>query len=502
MTAIITSRQRKVDLPLAGILGIALLLRCLFIANRGIWYDDAFSIFLSRQSFTSIVSGTAADTMPPLYYFLLHIWMRFGQQIWILRSLNVILSLGIVALAYLWVLRLFGRGAALWAAAFTAVSSFQVYHAQELRMYALLALSLLGYIWFFTRLWQTVNDSIKSSWHDWLGLSLCGAAAMYSHNLAVFTLIAPGLLVLAKRKWRFLIAWMGALAAILLMALPWLLMIPGQVEKIQKAFWTPRPGVVEILQALVQANANLPLPAGLLMTAVFICLLVLVLVIWEMRKNHWWDENTQLLLVLAIVPPALMFVVSYIMRPIFVPRAFVPSMIAYYALAARVAAKTQVRPVGWFVGLALIMISLVSLPPLYSNDSFPRSPFQSAASYLTANIPPDSLVIHDNKLSYFPMAYYAPGLQQVFLPDAPGSQNDTLARATEVAMGITPQKDLSTAITGVQDVYFVVFTETIQEYQQMGMEQHPSLAWLDRNMKPEGHIVFNDLQVFEYKAGP
>ncbi|MGB9799944.1 MAG: hypothetical protein ACPLUL_07620 [Thermanaerothrix sp.] len=57
----------------AGLLGLVLLLglvvRLYRLADRGIWYDDAFSILLSERPLNLIVQGTAADTMPPLYFF-------------------------------------------------------------------------------------------------------------------------------------------------------------------------------------------------------------------------------------------------------------------------------------------------------------------------------------------------------------------------------------------------------------------------------------------------
>ncbi|MEN6408370.1 MAG: glycosyltransferase family 39 protein, partial [Anaerolineaceae bacterium] len=119
------------------ILAGALILRLIAITRRGLIYDDAFSIFLSRTSLPEIVSGTAADTMPPLYYFLLHFWMMFSGSIGFIRLLNVFLSLMTIGLVYLFATELFGKNAALWAAALAAVSPLQIYHAQDVRMYAL-----------------------------------------------------------------------------------------------------------------------------------------------------------------------------------------------------------------------------------------------------------------------------------------------------------------------------------------------------------------------------
>lgn len=59
---------------LPGILAFGLALRLIGLESRPLFYDEAFSYFLSIQPFGKIVQGTAADTMPPLYYFLLHGW--------------------------------------------------------------------------------------------------------------------------------------------------------------------------------------------------------------------------------------------------------------------------------------------------------------------------------------------------------------------------------------------------------------------------------------------
>jgi uncharacterized membrane protein len=74
---------------LTAILVIAAILRCVVLSTRSIFYDDAFSIFLSEQSLSKIITGTAADTMPPLYYFLLHIWLLAGRSLWWVRLLSV-----------------------------------------------------------------------------------------------------------------------------------------------------------------------------------------------------------------------------------------------------------------------------------------------------------------------------------------------------------------------------------------------------------------------------
>src|SRR3990172_3519873 len=122
---------------LGAILLLALGLRLYEAGSREIFYDDAFSYFLAKQSLGQIVAGTAADTMPPLYYFLLHYWMKLGESIFVLRLLGVVLSIGMIGVVFDLGRRLAGAAAGLWAALIVAVGPFQIYHAQELRMYTL-----------------------------------------------------------------------------------------------------------------------------------------------------------------------------------------------------------------------------------------------------------------------------------------------------------------------------------------------------------------------------
>jgi len=481
----------------------ALVLRVLYLPSRGIWYDDAFSIFLSRQSLGRIVAGTAADTMPPLYYFLLHYWMDlFGQSLVALRSLNVLISLGIVALVWRLASSLIDSKAGIWAAIFAAVSSFQVYHAQELRMYALLALCSLGYVTFFSRIYFTSRASLKRKIYDWSGLVLCATAAMYTHNLAVFTLAAPGVFLALKRRWGQLLRLAGAGVIVALLSLPWLMKVPAQVAKIERAFWTLRPGVVDILQGLIEAHANLPLPPALLSIAAFITLLLVTLTAWEALRNRWRDDGFLLLATLALIPPFLLFIASYLMRSIFAPRAFMPSMLAYYLLLSRVVSQARVRAVGWIAGGAFVALSLASLPALYRFDSFPRSPFQPAMASLAERVTASDRVVHENKLSYFPSAYYAPGIAQTFLPDPPGSHNDTLAPATQAAVGIFPAVDLPSVVGDAKRVFFVVFREAIEEYKSTGQANDPALTWLEERFTLADRQVFNDLEIYTFVRGP
>lgn len=481
---------------LGAIFVLALGLRLYGAGTREIWYDDAFSYFLAKQNLGQIVSGTAADTMPPLYYFLLHYWMKFGESLLMLRLLGVLFSLVTLAVVIDLGRRLAGIEAGLWAGLIVALAPFQIYHAQELRMYTLLGLAQVSYIWFFVRLQQR-GVGKRVVWL-WVGLVLSGVMAMYSHNLAVFGLILPDLYLLLKRAWKELLKLVSAQALILALAAPWLVMIPGQIDKIQTAFWTPRPGLVEVIQAILQAHIFLPLEGAVMIAGALLsiwCTVLVAIETWKQRKT----SGVGFLSLLTLGLPLLLFTASYAMRPIFVPRGLILSMLAYAILGGWMIALRWKKFVGPFLAAAFVGAALISLPAYYSFSRFPRSQFRAATEYLRNTSAAGDLILHDNKLSYFPSHYYDPKLPQEFLVDEPGSHNDTYALASQIAMQLFPAESLAQAISGKTTVRFVVFSRAIEEYRNMGTGEHPVMAQLEGVFTLSGHESFGDLEVYTYQ---
>ncbi|HAL17229.1 MAG TPA: hypothetical protein DCP32_10915 [Anaerolineaceae bacterium] len=488
--------KNKLWVFLGAIFILALGLRLYGAGTREIWYDDAFSYFLAKQSLGQIISGTAADTMPPLYYFLLHYWMKIDESLFVLRLLSVLLSLMTLAMVIDLGRRLAGIEAGLWAGLIVAVAPFQIYHAQELRMYTLLGLAQVSYLWFFVRL-QQLGAGNKAGWF-WVGLVFTGTMAMYSHNLAIFGLILPDFYLLLKHAWKGVLKLVGVQVVILALAAPWLVMIPGQIDKIQTAFWTPRPGLVEVMQAILQAHLFLPLEGAVLVAGVLLsawCTVLVAIELWRQRKT----PGVGLLSLLALGLPILLFMASYAMRPIFVPRGLILSMLAYAILGGWMIALRWKKFIGPFLAAAFIGAALISLPAYYSFSEFPRSQFKAATEYLRNTTAAGDLILHDNKLSYFPSHYYDPELPQEFLADEPGSHNDTYALASQTAMQLFPAESLAQAVSGKETVRFVVFSRAIEEYRDMGAGEHPVMAQLGDAFNLSGHEAFGDLEIYTYQ---
>ncbi len=129
-------------------------LRGLLLADKGMWLDETFSVWLANQSVPELLHWLVKiDQHPPLYYLLLHYWLALtGDTPYYARLLSVLFGLGTIPLIYLIGRRLAGDLVGLAAAVILALSPFHIYFAQETRMYTLLAFNAAAALYALVRL--------------------------------------------------------------------------------------------------------------------------------------------------------------------------------------------------------------------------------------------------------------------------------------------------------------------------------------------------------------
>ena len=124
---------------------LALLALSAFLRTRALdaslWIDEGISAGIASQPAGEIPELLRQDGSPPAYYLLLHAWTELaGTSEAALRFPSLVFALLVIPAA-LWAgWSLFGRTAGWICAAAAAVLPFLTLHAQEARMYALVAL--------------------------------------------------------------------------------------------------------------------------------------------------------------------------------------------------------------------------------------------------------------------------------------------------------------------------------------------------------------------------
>ena len=232
MTPQRANRQRLLT---AGFLVLILLLafglRFYRLGAQSLWNDEGTSVALAQRDLVSMTQDAARDIHPPLYYWLLGGWVRlFGTGETAVRSLSALLGVVLVALTFALGRLLAGRWIGLVAALLAAVNPFQVYYAQEARMYMLLAVLTAGSMLALVVLVDRARPAIPA----FVALALLEAAGLYTHYSFAFVVAALNLayLLWLALTWRAaasrgvparqLARWLIAQAAVLLLYLPWL----------------------------------------------------------------------------------------------------------------------------------------------------------------------------------------------------------------------------------------------------------------------------------------
>src|SRR6185436_2934006 len=73
-------------------------LRVLLLANKGMWLDESFSVWVANHSVADMLQWIVRiDQHPPLYYLLLHYWIALnGDTPYYARLLSVLFGAGTI----------------------------------------------------------------------------------------------------------------------------------------------------------------------------------------------------------------------------------------------------------------------------------------------------------------------------------------------------------------------------------------------------------------------
>ncbi|HEX9675216.1 MAG TPA: hypothetical protein VGA07_04505, partial [Anaerolineales bacterium] len=156
-----------------------------------------------------------------------------------------------------------------------------------------------------------------------------------------------------------------------------------------------------------------------------------------------------------------------------------------------------------WTGLVLLAASFgLGLAGYYTYRGFPYAPFDDLVAKLRSSMLPGEIVLHSNKLSAMPAAYYGPDIEQRYLPDLPGSASDTLAAASQRVLGLEAETDIAGAVGDAPGVWFIVFRRERQEYADLGYTQHPGLVWLQAHFSWEETLFFGELELHHFQGPP
>ncbi|MCS6817598.1 MAG: glycosyltransferase family 39 protein [Blastocatellia bacterium] len=274
-------RERRADLMTLGFwlaLLLAVILRVSHLGARNLWFDEAWSWFVSQQPLRFILEEGRSNIHPPFLHIVLKYWATFfGDSPAALRTPSLLASVGLVAGTYWLGRQILSRRAALLAAFLLALSPHQIFYAQEARMYALVSALVLGAALAYVRFlrqegWlprasesdstdvgrglgvQVVHpreEQARADWREAFGYMFSGALALYTHVFGALVLAAMNLhflgLVMRRARrgvlphsyWSSLRRWGLWQLGLVILYGPWLTTFVYQVFSRPRQGWRP-----------------------------------------------------------------------------------------------------------------------------------------------------------------------------------------------------------------------------------------------------------------------
>lgn len=218
------------------------------------WIDEGLSAGIAGHRLSAIPGLLRQDGSPPLYYLLLHGWIRaFGDGEVALHAFSLVFALACVPAAWWAGASLFGRRTGWIAALLAATNPFLTYYGREARMYTLVAFEAIVAVAAFLHVYARGRRRYLPLFVAALTLLL------YTHNWGLFWVAGAGLAlvpcwVLRRRERRALVAdaavGFGLSAALFA---PWLPTLAYQVRH-TGAPWSRVP---ELREAISEVGAVL-----------------------------------------------------------------------------------------------------------------------------------------------------------------------------------------------------------------------------------------------------
>lgn len=455
------------------ILVLAAFLRFYRLDAQSLWADEGNSVSLSGRSLPFITAGAAHDIHPPLYYYLLHFWMRvFGNSEFAVRALSALLGTVLVYLTYLLGRHLSNHWLGLVAAFLATISPFQVYYSQEARMYILLAsLSALSVYCFIRFLETEVSKSrtLKPETRNqylWIALYIVATTlSLYTHYSFPIVIVMQNLLyaiwlAISWRQGRVLgraLRWIVVQMTVVALYWPWL---PTALRQVSN--WPPisQPhGLLFVVQEVFRLFSLGP-TAGAQHTSLLLLGFAAIFIagVWPRTRRTTEQEFPIPRLLIYLLPlfyclfPVLMMYVLSLWRPAYRPKFFLVGSPAFCLILAQGIIRsskvaTSKRLVTRFLRLApcvllpaacLIFITVASTRSLQNyhfDPQYARDDYRGIAQYISALERRGDAVLLNAPNQWEIFTYYYKGDSPVYpLPRSrPLDEAQTADELTEIA---------------------------------------------------------------------
>jgi len=408
-------KKKLIFITLGSILILGFVLRSYNLSYQSIWLDEAFSIYYSQQELMNIIS--LRDPSPPLYYTLLHFWIKFsGISESGVRLLSVIFGTASIFIIYLLGTCILNKEAGIFSAILLAFSPLHIYYSQEARTYSLLFLLTLLSMYFYCKF-----DKNASKW-NLFGYFISTVLLLYSHFYALFIIFAQNIHLFiinkskfSKKSWdnsdilripRFFIVstyfihnkklkmWILIQALIFICYIPWIVQLFSIIPE-NSYSWIPRPSASDLITII-----NHSFSGGVFsfygLTLTVICILLIM-------RYKYNSEKSSLFLIWITVPVLVPFIYSSIFTPIFTPKYVYFVSLPLFIMISQVLSSMKTTNKRVLLSV-LVILSFATL--FVQQNTISKPSWDNVAEYLQDNYEENDKIVIINSYDIMPLSYY------------------------------------------------------------------------------------------------
>lgn len=397
-------------LYIIALMVFAVTVSLLFYLDLSLRLDEAQSLWQTRGSIASILNLVAHDVHVPLYHLIIHVWQSFfGNGVVAVRILSLIFfALNIPAIYMLGKLA-YSRSVGLFGATIAAISPFMVWYGNEIRMYSLLTLLTILNFYFFISIYKKDNK------FSWIGYTITALLGVYTHYFFFLALIAQIVFffskksIFPKRAFRNFTISASLVAASFL---PWVIYVLklGSASNMRPLLLTPSSFDIFNTFSYFLFGFHPDVINTLLVSLWPLSVLFIFL---ALRQSIKLSPESQLFILSIVIPMILAYVLSFLLRPVFLPRYLILTLPPLLLIISAVIYTYPKKLTAVFqVALLAPMIGMLFLQG-YSDETPVKENYRAAVSYLNREVSPRDLIVISAPFTVYPIEYYYRGLGKI-----------------------------------------------------------------------------------------
>jgi hypothetical protein len=443
----------------------------------------------------------------------LHYWLDlFGQNEVAQRLPALISSVLLVPLIYQLSRLMLTETTALLAAALAAINPFYVWHAQDGRMYSLLAALSVASIWLAMRLLQDDH-----TWKVGAAYWAVTVLALLTHYFAWWVLLAENVAA-ALVFWRqderrsYLGRWLLWQGAIVLPQLPWLAFAGGLLSSHTSGWIPPTPPLEMLRRSLTTFSLGATLQPVAALSGSLIMGVLFVLGCFFRAANPRFKGNGRVLLLVFIFAPLLATVLLSLRRPAFDEKYLIAIVAPYLILVAHGLASVlkRSRVLGLLAGVIILLVSGWSLFNYYFDPDYAKSPpWRALVASLEAGAVEGDVIIYnypDPGLQY----YYRGDLPLYLLPETSSSSRERTARtlqewaSAQRRLWLVPKRPSGWDPGGWVESWLTRHTDLVyeQSIDALDLQLYHTPSTFLQEMQPVHTTLGDQIELLGYRLSP